>query len=148
MAIKNYTTDVPTAKTISEIHLMLAEHGAKKIMFDYDDDSRLRAVCFTILTPMGEQGIKLPSNVERVQEVLRQQRNNPKVRNRTSIDASYEQAERVAWRIVKDWLGAQLAILETEMVSPDQVFLPYFVDQSGRTLYEAYNAGRLALTEG
>lgn len=147
MAIKNYTTDVPTSKTVSEIHVLLAEHGARKVMFDYDDNSHIRAVCFSVLTPNGEQGVKLPANVVRVQEVLKQQRSNPKTKNRASIDTSYEQAERVAWRIVKDWLAAQLAILETEMVEMQQVFLPYFVNNKGQTLYEVYSSGQLLLEE-
>jgi hypothetical protein len=145
MAIKNYTTDIPTSKTVSEIHAMLAEHGARKIMFDYDGDARITSVMFSILTPNGEQGIKLPANVGPVQEVLKRQKRDPKVRNRASIDESYEQAERVAWRIVKDWLSAQLAILETEMVDVSQVFLPYFVNRSGKTVYEIYQQGQLRL---
>lgn len=147
MAIKNYTTDVPVAKTVGEIHVLLAEHGARKIMFDYDDEAKIRAVCFTIFTGNGEQAVKLPANAERVREVLRQQKQNPKNRNRTSINDSMEQAEKVAWRIVKDWLAAQLAILETEMVDVQQVFLPYFVNRHGQTLYEVYASGGLLLGE-
>ncbi len=145
MAIKNYTTDVPVNKTVSEIHLMLAEHGAKRIMFDYDQDSRVSAICFIIDGPWGEQAVRLPANVVPVREVLRRQKNNPKVRNRGAIDDSREQAERVAWRIVKDWLSAQLAILETEMVTVQQVFLPYFMNREGKTLYEIYSTGHLML---
>lgn len=148
MAIKNYTTDVPVHKTVSEIHMMLAEHGAKRILFDYGTDSRVTAISFTIDTPSGEQAVKLPANADRVREVLRQQRNNPKSRNRAQIDDSQEQAERVAWRIIKDWLAAQLAILETEMVTVQQVFLPYFMDRQGRTLYEIYCNGQLLLEGG
>ena len=102
MAIKNYTTDVPVNKTVSEIHLMLADHGARRILFDYSADSKVKAISFTIETPTGEQAVRLPANVERVREVLRQQKNNPRNRNRSQIDDSQEQAERVAWRIVKD----------------------------------------------
>ena len=145
MAIKNYTTDVPVNKTVSEIHLMLADHGAKRILFDYGADSKVTAISFTIETPTGEQAVRLPANVERVREVLRQQKNNPRNRNRSQIDDSQEQAERGAWRIVKDWLAAQLAILETEMVTVQQVFLPYFLDRQGRTLYEVYSSGALML---
>ena len=143
MAIKNYTTDVPVNKTVSEIHLLLADHGAKRILFDYGADSKVEAISFTIDTPSGEQAVRLPANTDRVREVLRRQKRNP--RNRVQIDDSQEQAERVAWRIVKDWLAAQLAILETEMVTVQQVFLPYFLDRQGRTLYEAYSAGALML---
>lgn len=148
MAIKNYTTDVPVNKTVSEIHLMLADHGAKRILFDYGTDNKVKAISFTIDTPSGEQAVKLPANTDRVREVLRQQKNSPKNRNRSQIDDSQEQAERVAWRIVKDWLAAQLAILETEMVTVQQVFLPYFLNRQGQTLYEVYSAGALMLEAG
>jgi hypothetical protein len=46
------------------------------------------------------------------------------------------QAIRTAWRIVKDWVEAQLAIIETRMVKTEQVFLPYVIMRDNRTLYE------------
>ena len=52
------------------------------------------------------------------------------------IDPSREQAVRTAWRIVKDWVEAQMALVETQMVSTQDVFLPYAVMQDGRTLAE------------
>ena len=79
--------------------------------------------------------------------VLERHKSDPKRKDRSKIDTSPEQAERVAWRIVKDWLTAQLAILETEMVDVGQVFLPYFVGRNGQTLYEAYSTGQLQLPE-
>lgn len=147
MALKNYTTSVPVSQTVSDIHKELAAHGARKVMFDYDDSGRVLAICFAIVTPDGERAVRLPGNADRVRAVLLQQKADPKRRNRTYIDASPEQAERVAWRIVKDWLAAQLAILETEMVDVGQVFLPYFVGRNGQTLYDAYTAGQLRLPE-
>ena len=46
------------------------------------------------------------------------------------------QALRVAWRIVFYWVDAQMAILETQMVKMEQVFLPYMVMRNGRTLFD------------
>lgn len=40
MALKNYTTSVPVSQTVSDIHKELAAHGARKVMFDYDDSGR------------------------------------------------------------------------------------------------------------
>ena len=147
MALKNYTTDIPVYKTVSEIHEMLARHGARKVMFDYTADGRINAICFTIIGPYGhgEQAVKLPANADKVLAVLKNQKNDTKNRNRDRITATSEQAEMVAWRIVKDWLDAQLAILETEMVDIQQVFLPYFIDRNGKTLYEAFKAGDIGL---
>ena len=45
-----------------------------------------------------------------------------------------KQAERIAWRNVKDWIAAQLALVETEQAAMEQVFLPYLLDQENRTL--------------
>jgi hypothetical protein len=46
------------------------------------------------------------------------------------------QAVRTAWRIVKDWVEAQMALVETQMVTTQQVFLPYAIMKDGRTLTE------------
>jgi len=145
MALKNYTTQKEVTETVGDIHKKLAKAGAKKIMFEYDDDSHLTAIRFIINTPEGERAILLPANIDRVQEVLKKQQ--AAKGNKAKIDSSYEQAERTAWRIVLNWVEAQLAILETEMVEVSQLFLPYFVNGQGQTLFEIYKSGQLLLGE-
>ena len=58
------------------------------------------------------------------------------------------QAERTAWRNVRDWIIAQMAIIEAGQVEMEEVFLPYLTDRQGRTLYELYQSGQLALGDG
>ena len=128
MPLLNYTTKIDIYTTIGEIQSQLVKHGAKKIMQDYNDKGILMALSFTIDTPTGTRGIKLPANVFSVQIVLKKQK----------VNCDYDQAERVAWRIIKDWISAQMAILESEMVQMDEIFLPYMVSESGQTLFEAY----------
>ena len=147
MALKNYTTNKTVGETAGDIMRILAEHGARRVMFEYSEGGDMKAVCFSIVTNYGEQGIRLPANVDRVQAVLKKQANDPKNRSRARIDASAEQSARVAWRVVKDWLDSQLALLETEMVEMDQLFLPYFVNKNGQTLYEIYATGQLMIGE-
>ena len=53
----------------------------------------------------------------------------------------------VAWRIVKDWAVAQMAILESEMVQMDEIFLPYMVNGQGQTLFQAYRSNQLMLED-
>lgn len=55
----------------------------------------------------------------------------------------WEQAERVAWRIVKDWVETQMAILESEMVQMDEIFLPYMLNSSGQTIFQTYQNKQL-----
>lgn len=134
MPIKNYTTKVPAAQSVAEIVGALAAHGAVKIQQDYEA-GRPISIAFMIETPAGPRGFRLPSSTDRVAAVLAQQ----KVR----VDDA--QAERIAWRILRDWVMAQMAILETEMVAMDQIMLPYMLDGQGRTAYELYQSRQLLI---
>ena len=138
MPLLNYTTKVDVYTTLGAIQGQLVKHGAKKIMQDYDDHGRIAALTFLIDTPAGMRGIRLPANVDKVHAVLHRQK----------VKCDREQAERVAWRIVKDWVEAQMAILESEMVQMDEIFLPYMVNNNGQTLFEAYRNNQLMLGEG
>ena len=138
--IANYTTTVTALKSIGEIQGILVAHGAKHILMDYEDREPV-GIAFIATTPHGDIPFRLPASIDRVQAVLNKQR----VRSQVSI----ELASRVAWRILKDWVRAQMAILETEMVSIDQVFLPYMqVGEGGKTLYEVMLDHNLQLPEG
>ncbi len=56
----------------------------------------------------------------------------------------------MAWRIIKDWVEAQTAIIQAGMVTLTQVFLPYLeTTPGGPLLYEAYvDHGMKLLTTG
>lgn len=135
MPILNYTTKVDVYTTLGAIQGNLVKHGAKKIMQDYDDEGRISSLSFLINTPAGMRGVRLPANVDKVHKVLMRQK----------VKCDREQAERVAWRIVKDWVEAQMAILESEMVQIDEIFLPYMVNDNGQTLFQAYRENQLML---
>ncbi len=134
MALLNYTTTIEAMKTVGEIQGNLAAHGAKSILIDYGDDGAVEALAFQVTTPHGQVSIRLPIAPDAVLKVLTQQNRLGRVPRRY---VNHAQAVRVAWRIVKDWVSAQMAILETEMVRMEQIFLPYVITQGGRTLYEA-----------
>lgn len=135
MPLLNYTTKIDVHTTLGEIQAILVKHGAKKIMQDYDDNCHIAALTFLIQTPVGPRSIRLPANVDAVYAVLQQQK----------VKCDFAQAERVAWRIVKDWTEAQMAILESAMVQMDQIFLPYMVNDHGQTFFDAYRNNQLSL---
>lgn len=59
------------------------------------------------------------------------------------------QAARVTWRILKDWVEAQLAIVEAEQADLVEVFLPYAQnEQTGQTLYKSIREGGFKLLGG
>jgi len=97
---------------------------------EYDSDGTVTALSFRIRTEFGVLTFLLPANIGRVYRVIA-----PDTRIARSLRTK-EQAARIAWRIVKDWIEAQLAMIEAGLVDLEQVFLPYAQDPAGRTVYE------------
>lgn len=138
MAIKNYTTTIDVYKSLGEIQGALASHGARKIMIDYDEIGQPVGVTFGIDTPAGPRGFLLPANVDGVRAVFASQK----------VKAPEGQAEKTAWRNVRDWIMAQMAIIEAGQVVMEEVFFPYLTDGKGKTVYQLYQRGQLALGNG
>jgi hypothetical protein len=130
MPILNYTTEVSVPKTVAQIEQMLARAKANAILKEYENDGIVSALSFRVETEFGLLTFHLPTNIQRVYQVLvRDSRISRAKRTR-------DQAARIAWRIVKDWVEAQLAMIEAGLVDLHQVFPPYAQDSSGRTFYE------------
>lgn len=143
MAILNYTTTIPVEKTISEIEKMLSQSGATKILKEYDEKGNTESISFKIITEKGELPFKLPMNGKAVLQVLKDQSGTYKQtrygqkRIVPQSKANREQADRVGWRIIKDWLEAQLALFFLQMVKIEEIFLPYmYNDKTGETMFQ------------
>jgi hypothetical protein len=144
----NYTTKISVHKTVAEVQQLLAAHGAARVGIDYAD-SRPSGVSFSLVTPHGPRLFTLPVNVDAMHQLLIRRDKRGELRSGSKADrTSREQAERVAWRVIKDWLAAQLAIVETEMVQLDQVMLPYLHVNGDRTLYQSDREQELRAIEG
>lgn len=141
MPLLNYTTDVPVNRTIGHVQALLVEAGARSVSTSYDEQGRTIGMAFAVQTGYGMRQFVLPVQADKVLAVLKAE----KIAPRYKVPAH---AERVAWRIVKDWLEAQLAIIRAEQASLDQVMLPYMTESSGRTVYELYVDRQLALPAG
>lgn len=128
MPIKNYTTGISEEKTVGEIMGLLAGKGAHAIQIKYDSQARPDAVSFIININNWPVPFKLPCNFEGVFNSLRREYSRWSARTRFENNPeSKAQARRVAWRIIKDWVEAQMALIEADQASLAQVFLPYAV---------------------
>jgi len=143
MALLNYTTNIPVEKTISEIEKLLVDSGASKILKDYDDESNAKSISFIINTEHGELPFKLPMNVHAILQTLQTQSGEYKKsgsRQRRVVPPSMvnkKQAARVGWRIIRDWLEAQLALFFLQMVKIEEIFLPYmYSEKTGKTMFQ------------
>lgn len=134
MALLNYTTTVPAEQTIGEIQKMLSEYGVVAMMTEYEGRN-VSAVSFRLILDGKDMNFKLPCNWRAVAAIFQQPAHRRKLKCR--IDQIDEQAIRTAWRIIRDWTQAQLSLVEINMVSLPQIFLPYAIMHDGRTLGEA-----------
>jgi hypothetical protein len=145
MALLNYTTEIAAEKTVGEIQRKLAQAGASQVLHGYDASGNLSELSFRIKTQFGEMAFRLPANIESVEAILTRH-----FRSGRSRFVSREHATKVAWRILKNWVEAQLALLQTGMVTVEQAFLPYAQNDKGQTVYETLCEKRFAgmLMEG
>lgn len=139
-----YTTQIDPQKTVAQIQEELTRHGAKSILSYYDSEGRIKSLSFIIKIPQGTLGFKLPCDVESVYRILKKQSENRKIPKKF---ADRHQAIRVAWRIILYWVKAQMALLETEMVKMEQIFLPYMII-GNETLYERMVGSQFQLPTG
>jgi hypothetical protein len=137
--ILNYTTRVPVGQTVGQVIDILVKGGANEVLTTYEAGAPT-GIAFGLVTPIGPQRYRLPVHADKVHAVLGRCRVEPRFQ-------TPEHADRVAWRILKDWIEAQLAIVRTEMVSIDQVMLPYMGTADG-TVYELFRDHQLALGTG
>jgi len=147
VSLLNYTTTIAASKTIGEMQAALAKAGASTIAIQYDGGAP-RGLTFGLRTPHGPKVFTLPVDVGSVQRVLKRQRSAGGL-SRAKFESA-EHAERVAWRILKTWLEAQLALVQVQMATVDQVMLPYLHVDGDTTLYAAYleRESALELTTG
>ena len=137
MPLLNYTTKVNAHKTVTEVMGLLVAKGADEISIVYDDDRQPAGLKWTVQSPrLGRVAFALPCNIDAVFVKLTEQRVMV-----TSPESRRQQAIRTSWRILKDWVEAQMALLETGMVTMDEIFLPYMLS-GGQTFYQALVAGK------
>lgn len=146
MPILNYTTSIDVSKTMGEIQSALARRGVTRISTLYDDAGVATGLAFTMRTDYGFRDFELPV---RTDGVLSAMKADSKVA-RSACNPT--QAARVAWRIAKDWLEAQSALIDAHLATLDEVMMPYMVagyeGDRALTMYGMFRDKQLALPSG
>lgn len=136
MPIKNYTTVVPVDKTINDLSKILSKAKATAIMTEYENGLP-SGLSFRVDVGGNLVSFCLPIKVDGVTAALK--------RDKEYRDVAH--AQRVAWRIVKDWVDSQMALIDAGQAELEQVFLPYAQSPNGKTFYQAIkDKGFLQLT--
>lgn len=114
------------------------EKPALQEVLAYAENGKVTAVTFALDCCGSLHGFRLEARPDGVKAVM--------AKERTKCDD--EQAERIAWRNLKDWIAAQVALVETEQATMDELFFPKLVDRNEKTLYEVFQNGQLMLGDG
>jgi len=140
MALKNTFTRTPVDTMLKEIQKALIRVKSTGMNYKFDGSGRIVGLSFGLEIKGQNVGFLLPVNTEKVRVVLERENNK-----RYDDD---EYVYRVAWATMRDWVVAQMALIETEMAEPLQVFLPYAQDASGKTLFEKVVNSNMLLGSG
>src|SRR5690348_6744272 len=98
--LKNYRSTSTLPNIFAAIEKTLSTHGARQIARDYDNNGRIVAIAFLIVTKQGELRIKIPARFDKVEQIFEQQ----------GIRYKPEQPYRTAWATIRDWVDAQMAL--------------------------------------
>lgn len=136
--MKNYTSSISADRSIAYIENKLAEHKATMIVKMYSPAGKVDAICFTVRLGEVDMPFRLPSQVAACGRTLRA--NMRRARPET-LRKLGEQAHRTAWKILADWVDAQMAMIELSQVELMEVFLPYVYDiKRKQTYFQAIKA--------
>lgn len=127
MPILNYTTKIKAEKTAGEIQSILGKAGAQAVMSEYED-GEVTAISFKYAMAGELLCFRLPINANGVYRAL--------VRTASQRYVNDDQAKRTAWRVIKDWVEAQMALVEANQADVVEVFLPFMQIEDGSTLYK------------
>ncbi len=141
MPIKNYTTTIDAEKSVSQLQDLLRKKGARRVLVDYDEKGRPEAVAFELKLAQPE-GVpfRLPFQIRARPEAMKRcLLADPDVPRRLR---TLEQARRVAWRLVYNWIDVQLAFVEAGQAAMAELMLGFAIstqrDGEGvpKTFYE------------
>jgi len=119
--IRNYTSSVTVASSISFIEQKLQAFGVTDILKTYDPQTkRLTALKFIIPLNGRDIPILLPAKVEQCEKELMSEVRRPRAGTQERIE---EQAARTAWKIAAEWLDIQLTMVKLKQKELLEVFL-------------------------
>ena len=129
--IKNYTSSVPSSRSVQHIEDKLVQHGAKNILKLYED-KKLVGIAFIMDLNGQDLPFRLPARIYNVEKMLRSKIKRPRSGTLKNIA---QQAERTAWKLLSDWVDIQVSLVDLQQVKFLEIFLPYVYDHLKEETY-------------
>ena len=116
------------SKTVGAIQSLRGKRKAKEVLRRYTDGLRSALI---VSIEIGGETVRdsLPCRWQAIHKIL--QREARESRHKTE-----SHAVNVGWRVIKDWIEAQLALIDTGMLDIGEVVLPYHLIDTESTVYD------------
>lgn len=124
--IANTTTTVSAERSVAEIQKMLAMARVSAVMLEFDE-GQPSGIAFKINCNDIEISFRLPCNWKGVLDAMKREKTPTRFLTK-------DHAKRVSWRITRDWLRAQLSLVESGKSSIQEVMLPWAITNDGSTV--------------
>ncbi len=135
--LKNYASEASLESIFAAIRTTLATHKAKRIMFDYDEAGRATAIEFVVELGRTPYTFRLPARFEAAKPLVKKAREDAGAW-RISEEKLDEQAYRAVWATIRDWVSAQMALIDIGASRMEEVFMPYLIVEPGVTMFERF----------
>ena len=134
-------TKIEPEQTVADIQRVLGKYGASAILTQYNG-GEVTAVSFEVHVGEKRVPFRLPCRWQAIEQILLSRKRARRTERLT------QQAKRVAWRQILRWIQAQLALVETNMVKLQEVFMPYLqLSLEGKTLYQELEETKFRMLE-
>ena len=135
------TTEVPAARSASEIVAELVNGGASSINTEYAN-GKIVGVRWVMKVNGRDIWFDMPARIEPVYQMLYAHGGDS---YRWDEGKNRERAERIAWRQLLRWVQAQNALIQTKMAQPGEVYMAYAcAPGTNKTMFQIWNS-QLAL---
>lgn len=114
MSIKNYSTTVEFEKSIDNVKKLLIAAGAYSVIEKYEN-REVSGIAFVMPIDNNAMTFQLPARVDDIQKYLIRTR-------RMGNNNAFKQAQKVAWKLIHEWIQIQLTMIELDQADPLELF--------------------------
>ncbi len=129
------TTKVASTASAASVTDMLVAAGSRQILTEYSGAGQAVGLRFRLDVNGIDVPFNLPVRSDAIFKLLNDRRKTTKLK-RDFAEHDQQQAVRVAWRQILRWVEAQLALVDTGIVSAAEVFMPYVEVLPGVTMWQ------------
>lgn len=107
--------------------------GATAISKEYEN-GKITCINFAIIKDKNKIPFKLPARIGAIRKLFLGKLNSPTQRQKENAE---KQAERTAWKNLKEWVQLQHTMIILEQIEFMEAFMPYSMNMiSGKSLFE------------